>query len=139
MRTIQTLDLNDTRTIIDAGIAEAERIGNPMNIAVTCCRGSPSITYRLWRIVQSSRDDFLPTPLSTKLQPRSARPLCRSHFRGRCGKMVSSPSRKRVQSHMCGRTAPPPISFFPTLSLRHSTRHFLGHATAVHSRCFSVR
>ena len=34
MHTIQTLDLNDTRTIIDAGIAEAERIGNPMNIAV---------------------------------------------------------------------------------------------------------
>ncbi|HCB77729.1 MAG TPA: cobalamin adenosyltransferase, partial [Erythrobacter sp.] len=29
MRTIQTLDLNDTRTIIDAGIAEAERIGSP--------------------------------------------------------------------------------------------------------------
>ncbi|MDF2640568.1 MAG: cobalamin adenosyltransferase [Novosphingobium lindaniclasticum] len=34
MRTTQTLDLNDARTIIDAGIAEAERIGNPMNIAV---------------------------------------------------------------------------------------------------------
>ena len=33
MRTTQTLDLN-ARTIIDAGIAEAERIGNPMNIAV---------------------------------------------------------------------------------------------------------
>ena len=34
MRTTQTLDLNDARTIIDAGIAEAERIGNPMNLAV---------------------------------------------------------------------------------------------------------
>ena len=34
MRTTQTLDLNDARTIVDAGIAEAERIGNPMNIAV---------------------------------------------------------------------------------------------------------
>ena len=34
MRTTQTLDLNDARTIIDLGIAEAERIGNPMNIAV---------------------------------------------------------------------------------------------------------
>lgn len=34
MRTTQTLDLNDARTIVDAGIAEAERIGKPMNIAV---------------------------------------------------------------------------------------------------------
>ena len=34
MHTIQTLDLNDTRTIIDAGIAEAERLGSPSNIAV---------------------------------------------------------------------------------------------------------
>ena len=78
-------------------------------------------------------------PALEKLQPRLAQPLCRSHFRGRCGKMVSSQSRKRVQSPMCARTARPPISFFPTLSLRHSTRHFPGHATAVHSRCFSIR
>ena len=39
MHTIQTLDLNDARTIIDAGIAEAERIGNPMNIAVVDAGG----------------------------------------------------------------------------------------------------
>lgn len=39
MRTTQTLDLNDARTIIDAGIAEAERIGNPMNIAVVDAGG----------------------------------------------------------------------------------------------------
>jgi uncharacterized protein GlcG (DUF336 family) len=39
MRTTQTLDLNDAGTIIDAGIAEAERIGNPMNIAVVDAGG----------------------------------------------------------------------------------------------------
>ncbi len=39
MLTTQTLDLNDARTIIDAGIAEAERIGNPMNIAVVDAGG----------------------------------------------------------------------------------------------------
>ncbi|KZX88907.1 cobalamin adenosyltransferase [Erythrobacter sp. HI0037] len=39
MHTIQTLDLNDTRTIIDAGIAEAERIGSPSNIAVVDAGG----------------------------------------------------------------------------------------------------
>lgn len=39
MRTTQTLDLNDARTIVDAGIAEAERIGNPMNIAVVDAGG----------------------------------------------------------------------------------------------------
>ena len=39
MHTTQTLDLNDARTIIDAGIAEAERIGNPMNIAVVDAGG----------------------------------------------------------------------------------------------------
>ena len=41
MRTTQTLDLNDARAIIDAGIAEAERIGNPMNIAVVDAGGCP--------------------------------------------------------------------------------------------------
>jgi hypothetical protein len=39
MLTTQTLDLNDARTIIDAGNAEAERIGNPMNIAVVDAGG----------------------------------------------------------------------------------------------------
>jgi uncharacterized protein GlcG (DUF336 family) len=39
MRTTQTLDLNDARAIIDAGIAEAEGIGNPMNIAVVDAGG----------------------------------------------------------------------------------------------------
>ena len=43
MRTTQTLDLNDARTIIDAGIAEAERIGNPMNIAVVDAGGPPCV------------------------------------------------------------------------------------------------
>ncbi len=33
------LDLNDARTIVNAGIAEAERIGNPMNIAVVDAGG----------------------------------------------------------------------------------------------------
>ncbi|WP_294193446.1 heme-binding protein [uncultured Sphingomonas sp.] len=51
MRTTQTLDLNDARTIIDAGIAEAERIGNPMNIAVVdaggCLLGSGPIDVRI--------------------------------------------------------------------------------------------
>lgn len=36
MHAIQTLD---ARTIIDAGIAEAERIGNPTNIAVVAAGG----------------------------------------------------------------------------------------------------
>jgi len=37
--TTLTLDLNDARTIVDAGIAEVERIGNPMNIAVADAGG----------------------------------------------------------------------------------------------------
>ncbi|QKW22344.1 heme-binding protein [Kitasatospora sp. NA04385] len=40
MRTIQTVDLVDARRIIDAGIAEADRIQSPSNIAVVDAGGS---------------------------------------------------------------------------------------------------
>lgn len=46
MHTTQTLDLNDARTIIDAGIAEAERIGNQMNIAVVDAGGGPGRNWQ---------------------------------------------------------------------------------------------
>jgi uncharacterized protein GlcG (DUF336 family) len=39
MQSLNSLSLADARTIIDAGIAEAESIGNPMNIAVVDVSG----------------------------------------------------------------------------------------------------
>ncbi len=140
---VSNLDTDDMEELVAAGgggcvtdqiLYNLVRRGPELDL----CRGSPSIKYRLWHIARSSRDDFLRTPLSTKLQPRLAQPRFRSHFRGRCGAMASSPFPKRVQSHMCERTARPPISFFPTPSLRHSTRHFPGQATVDHLKCCSV-
>lgn len=40
MRSTHTVDLSDARRIIDAGIAEADRIGSPSNIAVADAGGS---------------------------------------------------------------------------------------------------